>query len=137
MAAPLQNFIASNPEAEHLRYVDDIVAFYRTCDAVVIPMLDEGGPQLTYEMAAAGKAMIATPMAKARMLKHRENALIVPEHDPDAICEALEELSSDTELRARLGARAKKDAALFGYKTVVQKRAALLLDAVNRALNCP
>lgn len=131
MENDVKQLIASDPRAEFLGYVEDIAGFYQTCDVLVIPTLDEGGPQVTYEIGAAGAAIIATPMARARMLRDGKNAIIVSEHSPEAISEALEKLAQDPDLRLTLGQQAKVDAKQFSYTTVGTKRARLLINLVE------
>ena len=86
---------------------------------------------LTYEAAATGAAIIATPMARARMLEHDRNALIVPCHDPSALAGALQALAGDVALRQRLGEQAQADAQAFRYSAVGQSRAELLRERVQ------
>ncbi|VVS98085.1 glycosyltransferase [Erythrobacter sp. EC-HK427] len=112
-------------------YLADVGAFFAACDVVVIPTLDEGGPQVTYEAAATGAAIIATPMARARMLEHDRNALIVPCHDPIALAAALQALAGDVALRQRLGEQAQADAQAFRYSAVGQSRAEMLRERVQ------
>lgn len=132
MEGAVNGLVARDPNAEFVGYVDDIAGFYQSCDVLVIPTLDEGGPQVTYEMGAAGVAIIATPMAKARMLEDGRNAIIVPEYTPSAISEALSRLANNSDLRSRLGAQAKADAKQFSYATIGKQRAAMLFDTINK-----
>lgn len=129
MEQPIRDAIASDTRIEVVGYVADIQSFLEGCDAVVIPTLDEGGPQVTYEVAAAGIPIIATPMATARMLVNGESAMIVPTHDPQSILECLEILANDTKLAKKLGKSAQSDARNFTYSKVAGRRAELLKDA--------
>jgi glycosyltransferase involved in cell wall biosynthesis len=108
-------------------FVADIGSFFAGCDVVIIPTLDEGGPQVTYEAAAAGAAIIATPMARARMLEDGRNALIVPCHDPAGLATRLDRLARDRALRLELGRNAFQDAGRFTYQAVGISRARQLL----------
>ncbi|MEO1324442.1 MAG: glycosyltransferase family 4 protein [Pseudomonadota bacterium] len=131
MEDDVKALVASDPRVELHGYVEDIEAFYRSCDVLVVPTLDEGGPQVTYEMGAVGAAIIATPMAKARMLVDGRNALIVAEHSPTAIREALSRLATDVELRSQIGRQAKLDVQKFSYAHVGKERAEMLLNRVK------
>ncbi len=131
MADAVKSAAGADDRIEVVGYVEDIEGFYRDCDVIVIPTLDEGGPQVTYEAAAAGAALIATPMARARMLEDGRNALIVPTHDGGAIAKALDRLSGDPDLRGMLGDNAQRDVMPFAYLQVGEQRAAQLLAIVH------
>lgn len=120
---------AAEARTEVLGYVDDIEGFYKSCDIVVIPTVDEGGPQVTYEAAAVGSTIVATPMARARFLKDGRNAMLVPIHDPAAIANCFTRLANDKDLRRKLGDQAREDVARFAYENVGRERANLLQKA--------
>jgi colanic acid/amylovoran biosynthesis glycosyltransferase len=75
---------------------------------------EEGGgmdnlPTVIMEAMAAGLPVISTPLAGIpEMIEHDVSGELVPEHDPPAICAALERLISDPELARRLGDRGRQ-----------------------------
>lgn len=131
MAEAVERAAKSDPSIEVVGYVGDVEAFYTSCDVIVIPTLDEGGPQVTYEAAAAGVPIIATHMARARFLENGRNALVIPVHDPVALGKSIESLAHDPGLRRMLGDQAKKDVMRFSYKSVGSERARLLIEALE------
>lgn len=124
--------IATDPRIRHLGYVTGVQDFFNRCDIVVIPTLDEGGPQVTYEAAATAAAIIGTPMARARMLEHERNALIVPCHDAGALAAAIARLAARPDERRRLGEQARRDVLPFAYSRVGSERARMLAAAFRR-----
>lgn len=75
---------------------------------------EEGGgmdnlPTVIMEAMAAGLPVISTPLAGIpEMIEHNINGELVPEHDPSAICAAMERLISDPERARRLGDRGRQ-----------------------------
>jgi glycosyltransferase involved in cell wall biosynthesis len=75
---------------------------------------EEGGgmdnlPTVIMEAMAAGLPVISTPLAGIpEMVEHEINGELVPEHDPAAICAAMERLISDPERARRLGDRGRQ-----------------------------
>ena len=53
------------------------------------------------------------------MLTHRENALLVPEHDPRALADAILELIQNTDLRERIGSIARSSSLAYDWSEVV------------------
>ncbi|MEN3370675.1 MAG: hypothetical protein V7609_2818 [Verrucomicrobiota bacterium] len=75
---------------------------------------EEGGgmdnlPTVIMEAMAAGLPVISTPLAGIpEMVEHEVNGELVPEHDPPAICAAMERLISEPERARRLGDRGRQ-----------------------------
>ncbi|PZR74164.1 MAG: hypothetical protein DLM73_08620 [Chthoniobacterales bacterium] len=75
---------------------------------------EEGGgmdnlPTVIMEAMAAGLPVISTPLAGVpEMVEPGGNGELVPEHDPAAICAAMERLISDPERARRLGDRGRQ-----------------------------
>ncbi|HEX6788610.1 MAG TPA: glycosyltransferase family 4 protein [Gaiellaceae bacterium] len=92
-----------------LGHRDDIGALLAASDAFVLPSLFEGTPLSLLEAMAAGKAIVATAIAGVEELVHDdESALLVPPGDSDALAAALRRIVAEPELRARLGASARR-----------------------------
>ena len=85
-----------------------------------------GSPIKLFEYMAAGRAIVATRVGQIPdMLRDGETALLVPPEDPQAMAVALARLQDDDDLRARLGATARREAQL-GHSW--EARVASLLD---------
>jgi colanic acid/amylovoran biosynthesis glycosyltransferase len=75
---------------------------------------EEGGgmdnlPTVVMEAMAAGLPVVSTPLAGVpEMVESNVNGELVPEHDPAAICSAVERLIDDPERAQRLGARGRE-----------------------------
>ncbi len=127
----LKDAAAADPRIKPVGYIDNIERFFSQCDIVVLPTLDEGGPQVTYEACAANTAIVATDMAAARVLKDDSNALIVPPHSPAALAKAINLLATDAPRRDRLAAQAREDVNAFAYSRVGARRARQLREALK------
>jgi glycosyltransferase involved in cell wall biosynthesis len=74
---------------------------------------EEGGgmdnlPTVIMEAMAAGLPVISTPVAGVpEMVEHEVNGELVPEHDPVALCAALERMISDPDRARSLGDRGR------------------------------
>ena len=75
---------------------------------------EEGGgmdnlPTVIMEAMAAGLPIISTPLAGIpEMVENGVNGLLVPEHDPEAICAAIEQLIASPEQARRFGDRGRE-----------------------------
>lgn len=115
-----------------LGFVDDVETLLQDCDIFVFPTYEEGGPQVTYEAAGAGLAIITTPMGASRIAREGETALIIPPGDPMALAAAMRTLAGDAELRRCLGNAAGREAPRFTYERVGRQRAEYLLEEFNK-----
>jgi len=80
-------------------------------DMFVFPSLSEGFSCALLEALAAGLPTIATPAGAAiDLLKHDQNAVLIPFADASAISAAVRRLTADVALRERLGAAARTTA---------------------------
>jgi glycosyltransferase involved in cell wall biosynthesis len=110
--------LSAFPEAarHHVRVVAtmDREGLYRElieADLFVFPSLSEGFSCALLEALAAGLPTIATPAGAALdLLKHDDNAVVVPLADAHAIVAAVDRLIDDRPLRQRLGAAARATA---------------------------
>ena len=92
-------------------HVDDVAAALAAADIAVLPSEREGLPRFLLEAAAAGLPSIATDVPGNRdVIDHEVTGLLVPPHDPKALCTAITRLASDPALRQRMGAAARKKA---------------------------
>jgi glycosyltransferase involved in cell wall biosynthesis len=66
-------------------------------------------PNALLEAMACGKPVIATPVGgMLDVLKDRENGILVPVNDSDALANAIHELLNNAELRSLLGKAARQ-----------------------------
>ena len=83
--------------------------YYSLMDVFVHPSLRDGMPNALLEAMACGKPVIATPVGgMLDVVKDRENGILVPVNDRDALANAIGELLNNTELRNRLGNAARQ-----------------------------
>jgi glycosyltransferase involved in cell wall biosynthesis len=93
--------------------VDDIPGLLAATDIFVLPTIGsgrmEGCPVALLEAMSCGKACIATNIPGSRdLIVHYESGILVPPSDPKALGQALRLLVDNADLRAKLGAAARK-----------------------------
>jgi glycosyltransferase involved in cell wall biosynthesis len=91
-----------------------VLPLYRRAAVVCLPCVvtssgdRDGLPTSLLEAMALGAPVVSTPVGGiGELILHEETGLLVPEHDPAALADALERLLSDRELAAALAARAR------------------------------
>ncbi len=104
-----------------LGVVRDMPVVYELADAFVLASGYETFSLVTFEAAASGLPILATPVNGVRELIEdgRNGLLIAPE--PDAIAERLRQLAADPALGSRLGAAARRSALQFSWEEMVAK----------------
>ncbi len=102
-----------------LGVVSDIQLVYEMSDAFVLPSRYETFSLVTFEAAASGLPILATPVSGVLELidDGRNGYLIEPR--PEAIAVRLRELAADPALRASLGAAARASALGFAWERMV------------------
>ncbi len=87
-------------------------AVIRSSDIVVNPSYTEGLPTSVLEAALMGKAVLATDVGGTReVVGDRRGGLLVQARDIEGLRSCLAQLLADADLRARLGAAARDEAA--------------------------
>jgi glycosyltransferase involved in cell wall biosynthesis len=101
---------AKEPDVEWLGYCTDIRSVWAQADIAVLPSTGgEGLPKALLEAAACGRPLIATDVPGSREIAiDGRNAIVVPPSDPDALCDALERLASNENLRKRMGEESRR-----------------------------
>lgn len=117
-----------------VEFVQDLGPLYKSSDAFVLPSLEEGDPLVTYEAAASGLPIIATPMGSASILKHGHNGFVVQPYDIDELAEAIARLANSPEMRKQMGYQAAKDAQEFRLDKIGESRAKILNQLLADAL---
>ncbi|HEX5419428.1 MAG TPA: glycosyltransferase family 4 protein [Gammaproteobacteria bacterium] len=126
-SSKLDAAIAANPNSARIRklgFRPDAPALIGACDAAALPSLKrEGLPRSIIEAMAYGIPAIVTDVGGSpELVVHGSSGLVVPPGDADALAAAVLELYRDPDLRARLGAEAKRRiAADFNAETTVDQ----------------
>jgi glycosyltransferase involved in cell wall biosynthesis len=82
-------------------------------------------PLKLFEYMASGRPIVASDLpAHREVLRQRENALLVPPEDPQALAGAIQELLADPDLGRRLGAQAREEVRQYNW----ERRAGEILD---------
>lgn len=90
---------------------ETLLAAIGVADAFALPSLQEGLPLALIEAMAVGLPVISTRInAIHEAIDHGVTGLLIPPGDVDALVDALETLRRDPDLRARLGAEARRRA---------------------------
>jgi glycosyltransferase involved in cell wall biosynthesis len=101
----------------------DIPEMLTLFDIFVLPSLWEGQPITIMEAMAAGKPVVATDAGGNEEILHRgEFGMIVPTHDPGALCDAIGKLLADRALARQLGERARDQACSELTSAVMTRR---------------
>lgn len=109
-------------------FVRDIGEMYRTADVFVMPSLSEGGPQVIYEAAAYGLALLASPMGSGRLGQWSDAILPFDPYDVDGFADALHRVLTDEGLLSELSARTRRAAPRYDWSDVGQSRLESLRD---------
>lgn len=89
--------------------VDNPVPYYQAMDVFVMPSLTETSSLATMEAMSTGLAVVATPVGSIpEYIAHGKNGLLFPRKNVSALAAHLETLLNNEELRAQLGANARR-----------------------------
>jgi len=104
---------------------DDVAGVWRAADIAVVPALGgEGMPRAMLEAASSGRPLVVSDVPGCRQfLRDGIEGFLVPSGDPHALAQQIARLAADPELRARMGAAARRRL-LENYTT----------DAVRRSI---
>lgn len=108
----MRSFVTMTGRIPH----EQVPKYLDACDILASPHWDMvdgspffGSPTKLFEYMSMRKAIVASRVGQLeQILKHRETALLVPPDNPQALAEAIIELSKDPELRIKLGSRARE-----------------------------
>ena len=82
---------------------------YAAMDAFILPSLTEGTPMALLEAMAHGLPVIASAVGGVpAVLRNDDNGLLIMPGDPGALAQAMVRIGESRELRARLGAQARR-----------------------------
>ena len=119
------------PSVNARGHVRDIDSAYRHADVFVMPSLEEGGPQVTFEAAFYGLPIIASPMGSARMLDRTDAIYEIDPYDVDAMSASLTTVLESPEIRDNYGAKARAAAPQFDWNEVGRERFENLTAAIS------
>jgi glycosyltransferase involved in cell wall biosynthesis len=96
---------------EYLGRRDDIRELMSIADIVVHPSYREGFPRVLLEAASMEKPIVTTDTIGCKeVVKHKENGLLVPIKNIEALSNAITSLIEDPELRRKFGKNARERA---------------------------
>jgi glycosyltransferase involved in cell wall biosynthesis len=108
-----------------LGVVRDVEVAYEMADAFLLPSSYETFSLVTFEAAAGGLAVLATPVSGVReLIQDGRNGFLITQ-EPREIAQRLEQLAADPALRIRLGLAARESALKFTWEEMVEKHRAL------------
>lgn len=106
----------ARPDIQELGYIPDIASVYAAADVFVFPTHEEGSPQVTYEAAGCGLAMIVSPMGSGPIVRNGREGYVIDPFDTNAWAEAIRVLAQDAVLRRRFGAAASAQAKEYTWQ---------------------
>jgi glycosyltransferase involved in cell wall biosynthesis len=106
-----------------IAFEDDVFALYKLLDifvhAPIAPQVEAFG-QVYIEAMAAGVPSVITRAGIANELaRHRENCVVVPYRDSDAIYRGMRDVVEDAQLRATLIRNGRRDAQAFSARAMI------------------
>ena len=108
-----------------------LAAMYRDADAFVLPTLIEGMPLVVLEAMACGLPVIVTANGPADIVRDGVDGFVIPERDDEAVCERLDRLYRNPELRVEMGRQAALRAREYGWVNYAEKARKVLAGLVR------
>jgi glycosyltransferase involved in cell wall biosynthesis len=110
-----------------LGVVRDIPVVYELADAFVLPSSYETFSLVTFEAAASGLPILATPVSGVReLLVDGETGFLITQ-EPGVIAGRLNRLAADPDSRERMGRAARQAALAFSWEAMVAEHHALYM----------
>jgi glycosyltransferase involved in cell wall biosynthesis len=131
----VQAAAAGDPRIVLLGHRDDVARILTAADLFVLASEREAAPMAILEAMAAGLPVIATAVGSVpEIVSEGETGRLVAPGQPEALARALAELASDPELRARMGAAARRlHRERFDAEPMVDHYERLIGEASNRS----
>ncbi len=132
VAGNVTDTIRQRPECSRLTFLgrvprDRIHEEFQHADVFVLPSLAEGSAEVTYEAMAAGLPLVVTEAAGA-VVRQGVEGVVVPERDPVALSDAIEQIVSDRNLRERLAGAARSLAHEFTWQKYGERLISTIRD---------
>jgi len=118
--APLQPFADLFEHVPH-QTRPALAQRYRSSDVFVFPTLIEGMPLVVLEAMACGLPVIVTANGPGDLVRDGIDGFVIPERDPQAVCDALDRLYRDPELRRQMARSAAARALEFSWDAYATK----------------
>jgi glycosyltransferase involved in cell wall biosynthesis len=100
----------------------DVQLVYALADAFLLASSYETFSLVTFEAAASGLPILATPVSGvSELIDDGQNGFLI-DRSPETIAARLQELAGDPALRARLGQAARQSALRFGWREMVMRQ---------------
>ena len=124
------------PYADLFRHVPHqtrpaLAQMYRESDVFVFPTLLEGMPLVVLEAMACGLPVIVTANGPGDIVRDGIDGFVVPSRDEEAICDRLERLYRDSELRAEMGRNACARAHEFSWSAYTDRTQGVLAELTS------
>ncbi|HUF35593.1 MAG TPA: glycosyltransferase family 4 protein [Gemmatimonadales bacterium] len=114
-------------------FCEDVPTLQSVFDIQAFPSLWEGTPLTVFEAMAMRRPIVSTRVdGLAEVLRHGENALLVPSRAPETLAAAILELLRQPPLAARLGAQAELDSRGYDVHRTVDQLQGLYESLVAR-----
>lgn len=123
--------ILGSDRVDIVGFVDDVHSYFAEADVFLMPSLEEGGPQVTYEAAIHGLPIVASPMGAGRFGDTEDGIITVDPRNVEAMLEAFIKLAQSTDLRETLGRRCRDLSKQYDWDSVGASRAEMLTGAFN------
>jgi UDP-glucose:(heptosyl)LPS alpha-1,3-glucosyltransferase len=112
----------------------DVQLVYAMADAFLLPSSYETFSLVTFEAAASGLPILATPVSGVReLIEDGRNGFLIT-REPELIARRLQQLASDPALRARLGACARESALAYTWTRMVTEHHEIYARVAQGAL---
>jgi len=113
-------------------FCDDLPLLQSMFDVQIFASLWEGTPLTVFEAMAMSRPIVSTTVdGLGEVLRHGENALLVPPRDVDGLARSVLELLDKPALAARLAAQAGADSRRFDVRRTVDELQLLYEELVN------
>jgi glycosyltransferase involved in cell wall biosynthesis len=116
----------------HFDHALDYSYAYRQADFFAFPSLEEGSALVIYEAMGHGLPILASPVGGGGVVRDGIEGIILESYDTDAWVEGLRKLSNSPDLRAKMGAAARKRALDLTWQQVAARRREQILQKTNR-----
>ncbi len=117
-----------------LGYCSDTITLYEALDIFALSSLREGLPNVLLEAMAMEVPVVATRIAGVpKLIRHRENGLLVEPGEPKVLSEALTELLRQDDLQAKFRRSGRETVeTFFSFEIRMQKIRAIYDDLLDR-----
>ncbi|MGI5915533.1 MAG: glycosyltransferase [Anaerolineae bacterium] len=120
------------------RSQEDLPYYYSAAEVCVMPSLYESFGMVALEAMACGTPVIASRVGGLTYtVRDGETGYLVPDRDPKALADRLEQLLCDDDLRERLAQRAVQIARTYSWEAVADQIEALYAQVGLELAACP